>query len=236
MPIITINGLQGSGALEIGPLVAQLSGMDYVDRLLLAEAGRRVGASVAALTEKEQRLPTVGERIARLFQRAMARSALTGTAGDPFFLPSLEALRASPYPETLHEPITLSQEMDDVRFVEVISEIIRDLAKESNVVILGRAANHVLRDWPDAFHVGIVAPLEFRVQTTMRREGITKKAAEKLVDEGERARASYFRRFYKSEPMDPLTYHMVINGGMLPSQTTARVIVEAAKAASKPVS
>lgn len=229
MPVITINGQIGSGVREIGPLVAQYLGVDYVDRLILAEAGRRVGASVAAMSEKEQRVPPVRQRLTRLLQAALERSAATGGAGDPFFQPSVDALMINPYPEaSRNEPITHAQDLDNQRFVDVVSQVIRDLASDNNVVILGRASNLVLKDWPGGLHVGGVAPLEYRIETMMRREGVNKEAAEKMVLEQERSQTAYVRRFYKTDVLDPMNFHMVINVAALGTEAAARVVVEAA--------
>lgn len=229
MPVVTVNGQIGSGAREIGPLIAQYLGVDYVDRLVLAEAGRRVGASVAAMAEKEQRVPPVRQRLTRLLQAALERSAATGGAGDPFFQPSVDALMINPYPEaSRNEPITHAQELDDQRFGDVVSQVIRDLASDNNVVILGRASNLVLKDWPGALHVCAVAPLEYRIETMMRREGVNKEAAEKMVLEQERSQTVYVRRFYKTDVLDPMNYHMIINVAALGTEAAARVVVEAA--------
>ncbi|MBM3945929.1 MAG: cytidylate kinase-like family protein [SAR202 cluster bacterium] len=234
MPVVTINGQIGSGAREIGPVVAQSLGVDYVDRLVLAEAGRRVGASVAALAEKEQRLVPLRQRVSRLLQAALERSASSGGAGDPFFQPSLEALTLSPYPETTRgEPITQAQELDDQRFMEAVSQVIKDLAADNNVVILGRASSLVLKGWPGALHVSTIATTEYCVETMMRREGITKDAATKLVTEQERGRISYFRRFYKADPVAPFLYHLTINVPEIGIDAAARIIVEAANLRAK---
>ena len=56
MPVITINGPVGSGAIEVGQLVAQELSLNYVDRLVLAQAAKRVPAPVGALLDKEQRI------------------------------------------------------------------------------------------------------------------------------------------------------------------------------------
>jgi cytidylate kinase len=56
MPVITINGPVGSGAIEVGQLVAQQLSLNYVDRLVFAEAAKLVRAPVGALLDKEQRV------------------------------------------------------------------------------------------------------------------------------------------------------------------------------------
>ena len=89
MAVITINGQRGSGAREIGAKVARLLQYDYVDRLILSEAARHLGATVEAVEDKWQRSPGFGERLSRFLERLMERSATASAGGDPF--PSLES-------------------------------------------------------------------------------------------------------------------------------------------------
>ncbi|MBI4233002.1 MAG: cytidylate kinase-like family protein [Chloroflexi bacterium] len=229
MPVVTINGQIGSGARPIGIEVARTLGVDYVDRLILAEAGKRVGATVAALAEKEQRTRTFGDRLARVVQTALERSAVAGTGGDPFFGPGVDALVLRPYPEGAHEPITRAQELDDLRFFQVLSEVIRDLAKTGNVVLIGRGANLILQGWPRALHVGIVSSTKQCVEAIMQREHLDRAAAERFVTEQEKARVVYFRRFFKTHPDDPHSYHMVLNTALLSSTRVVEAIASAAR-------
>ena len=89
MPVITINGQMGSGAPEIGAQIAQLLKIDYVDRMIIARAANRLGATVEAVAEREQKPLTRTDRIARFLQGALERSAAAGAGGDPYFGPEL---------------------------------------------------------------------------------------------------------------------------------------------------
>ena len=108
MTIVTIQGQIASGGEELAPEVASRLGIDYVDRNILAEAGKRVGATVEALEEKEQSIPGLGARIGHLFQRALEHSAYSGAGGDPFFGLGMDALLTAPYPEESQEPVVRS--------------------------------------------------------------------------------------------------------------------------------
>lgn len=224
MRVITINGEFGSGAPEVGTEVARTLGMDYVDRLVLAEASRHSRVPVAALAEREERAPSLGERMARLLQRVLERSALAG--GDPYFGASMDALLLQPYPEGTHEA---SQEIDDRRFVQAISQAIRDLAQSGNIVFIGRASNLVLKDHPQALHIGLVAPRERRVAVIMEREHLDQPSAERRLVQVERAREIYYRRFYKADPRDPSQYHLVVNTGRLTFHQAADLIARLAE-------
>ena len=229
MAVVTLNGQLGGAAREVGQEVARKLGADYVDRLLLAEAGKRVGATVSALAEKEQEHLSLANRLTRLVQTAFERSAYTGSGGDPFFGPGVDALLVRPYSEGEEEQTaTTGKEVDDARFFQVICDILQDLAKEGNVVLMGRGSNLVLKDFPGALHVGIVAPLDFRIETAMRRDGTDRETAEKYIADEERARISYFKRHFKAHPDDPILYHMMVNPGTLGIESSANLIVQAA--------
>ena len=50
MPVITINGPIGAGNIEVGQLIAERLKLDYVDRMVFAEAAKLAGAPVGAMT------------------------------------------------------------------------------------------------------------------------------------------------------------------------------------------
>lgn len=227
MPVITVNGPIGSvGA--VATRTAEVLGLDYVDRLILAEAGKRVGVPVAALAEKEERLPSFRDRVAKMLQRALERSAVAGSGGDPFFGTGVDSLLVRPYPEVSETPT-----LDDQRYLQVISEVVKDLAKAGNVVIVGRASNIILRDLPGAFHVGTVAPLKYRVKVIIEREHMEAAAAERYVLNAERARLAFVKHHFKVSAEDPLTYHAIFNVARADKEVIARTIAQMASALEK---
>ena len=233
MAVVTLNGQLSGAAREVGQEVARRIGSDYVDRVLLAEAAKRVGTTVTALAEKELEHLSLGNRLTKLIQTAFERSAYTGPGGDPFFGPGVDALLIRPYPEGDKEfETTSSDQVDDQRFFQVISETIKDLAKEGNVVIIGRGSNFVLADSPDVLHVGVVAPFEFRIEMTMQRDGINREQAERYIANEERSRLSFFKKHFKANPDDPILYDLMVNPGRLGIAASANVIVQALESAS----
>ena len=69
MTIITIEGRVGAGAYLLSRAVALEMGIDFVDRLVLADVARRVGVTMGALVDNERRVPTFGSRLAQGIQR-----------------------------------------------------------------------------------------------------------------------------------------------------------------------
>jgi cytidylate kinase len=226
MPVITINGPVGSGPIEVGQMVAQLLNINYVDRMVFAEAAKLVGSPVGALIEKEQRVVRFRERLGRFLQTMLERSAISGVSGEPYFGRGIEMLPAE-YTELAGEP-SPSQNVNDKAFIEATTSVIRDLARAGDVVIIGRGSNMILADTPGVIHIGLVAPLDVRAYNIMRREHLSREEAKTYGEELEQARVTFYRKFFKVSPYDPALYHMVLNMGMLQQKTAAEIITNAA--------
>ena len=230
MPVITFNGPVGAGSFEIGPRVAHRLGLDYVDRLILAEKARRIGATVEAVATKEKRVGDLRDRITRFIQTTLERSALSGTGSEPYFGPGLDILLTREYSEIPDEPITSAHQLEDKHFLDVTKAVILDLARAGNVVINGRGSNMILKDMPGVLHVGLVAHLDTRVRTIMRREHLDEKEARAFAIREEKARLRYFQRFFGIDPNHPSHYHLMLNMDNVSIDAAVDIVVAAAKA------
>ncbi|MBI4197580.1 MAG: cytidylate kinase-like family protein [Chloroflexi bacterium] len=226
MAVITMNGQIGSGAVEIGALVARRLGYDYVDRLILAEAAKRLGATVEVLAQKEQRSPTRGDRLARFLNTVMERSALAGSGADPYMGAGLGVLLGQDYPRAMEDPITRADQLEDERFIAVTKSVIMELADEGNVVIIGRASNYILKDRPDAFHVGVVSTLDARIKTITEREQVSPQQAKTITIEHERGRITYFRKYFQATVDNPADYHLMVNAHRMSPEAAARIVAD----------
>ncbi|MEX0761639.1 MAG: cytidylate kinase-like family protein [Dehalococcoidia bacterium] len=229
MSVITIEGRVGAGAPEIGRIVAQEMDLDFVDRLMLADIAKRVGATVGALADSERRVPTLGGRLAQAVQRMLHRSAVAGMGGDPYFGPGIEHLLARPYREMEEPPATSGDEVDEQRFVATTAEVIRDLAADGNKVILSRGGAAILRDLPSVLRVGVVARMEDRIKRVMSRDRVTEKEAEEIIKHSDAAQHRYFERAFNSSPIDPFLYHFMWNTSDVSIEYAAQVTVDAAR-------
>ena len=223
MPVITINGPSGSGAVTVGQAVAQQMGLSFVDRLVTVEAAKLVGKPVGVLIEKEQRVVRFRDRFGQFIQTMLERSAMSGVSGEPYFGRGIDTL---PYAEL--DSAATAVKVDDKAFIEAMTAAVNNLHQQGNVVIIGRGANIILADTPGVIHVGLLAPLELRVQTLVEGEHLEPDEAQVYVEELERAREAYFRKFFSVHPNEPTLYHMVLNMDKIRPQIAAEVIVHAA--------
>ena len=84
MPVITINGPIGAGNIEVGQLIAERLKLDYVDRMVFAEAAKLAGAPVGAMMAKEQKVVSFREKLGRFLQDVLERSAASGISGEAY--------------------------------------------------------------------------------------------------------------------------------------------------------
>ncbi len=231
MTVIALGGLSGAGARTMGPILAERMGADYVDRLILTNVARHVGATVEALHQREERPPTRGERFTRFLQRVLERSAVTGAGGDPYFGPGVAAFLTEEY-EDLPEPTaTRGHEIEDEKYIEGMRRAIDDLATDENIVMVGRGCYVILRDTPNVLRVGIEAHTDDRIATIMRRERLAEADATRILAERDEARKYFFNRFFDIEdPDDPEHFHFVINTSEVQQDYAIEMIESAVKA------
>jgi cytidylate kinase len=231
MSIVTLSGLTGGGARRLGPGIARRLGADYVDRLILTDAARHVGATVAALHEREERPPTRGERFTGMLQRILERAAVSGAAGDPYFGPSAVSLLTDEFEELPQSTITRGHEIEDEKYHDALSQVINDLAATGSVVIVGRGSPVILKDTPTALRVGTVADWDDRVARVMDVDRLERDEAERTIIARDQARAYYYKRYFNiDDPDDPKLYHFVLNTSDLGIEYATSIVIEAAQA------
>ena len=229
MTVITIEGRLGAGAYNLSRVVAREMGIDFVDRLILADIARRVGATVGALVDNERRVPTLVSKLAQGVQRMLQKSAVAGMGGDPYFGPGIDTLLARPYHEMEEAPATAAEQIDEQHFIDTAAEVIRDIAAVDNCVIHGRGAGAVLGDRSDVLRVGVVSRMEDRVTRIMNRERLTEEEASELIRHADMAQHRYFERAFGRSPIDPFLYHFMWNTSDVSTDYAAQITIDAAQ-------
>jgi cytidylate kinase len=228
MPVITITGLMGSGGPEVGAEVSRKLGVEFVDHRILAEAGKKLGTSAAAVAERTERTPKLGDRVAGFARTVLERSALAGAGADPYFGGGLDALLVREYRD-FPEEAGVDDPSSDANLLNVTSSVITELAASGNVVISGRGANVILRDDPRAVHVALTSSLEQRIVRIMERVSLDRAEAERYVHENDKGRIAYFQRFFKVQPENLHHYHILVNTDWVDVPKAAELIIAASE-------
>lgn len=95
--------------------------------------------------------------------------------------------------------------------VEAQHQIIEKIAGNGSCVIVGRAADYVLRDHENVVRVFIHAPRAYRVGRVMEVYGDTREEAEENISRSDRARTAYYRHISGKRWGDAENYDLVLD-------------------------
>ena len=229
MTVITMGGLEWGGARSLGPLVAEKLEADYVDKLILTDVAKHVGATVNSLHERESRPPRRRDRFSRLLLRIMERMAEGSMGADPYtgFGWSTEFF-TNEYEDLPQPIITGGHQIEDEPYIEALTKVMKEVAAAGNVVIVGRAGHILLKDEPRVLKVGVVAEFDDRIATIMKRENLDRERAERTLLARGKARGHLFKRFFNIDnPDDPKLYNLVINTSLVNLEHAVDIVIGA---------
>ena len=193
--VITIGRQFGSGGRKVGRLLAEKLDIPYYDKELLAEAAKDSGIC-QEIFENHDEKPT----------RSLLFSLVTGVQmhGDP----------GSMYMDMpLNHKIFLAQ-----------FDAIRRIASEGPCVIVGRCADYVLRDKPNAVSVFVKADIRQRVERAVSLYGVDPARAEETVRKADKQRASYYNYYATATWGDVNNYDLCVDTGKLGIDGTVELI------------
>ena len=202
-PVITVTRQYASGGSEIARRVAAALGWTVIDNEFVDEVARRAGLPAATVAERDERAPGLLERLARTL----------AVASPEMFISS----------QALAQPAR-----DEATIVKLTERVIAEAAADGRVVLVGRGAQAILAQRPDALHVYVVASKPWRVRLAVERLGVDPAKAERMVDETDRRRDQYVRTYYGRHRQDVVNYDLVVNAERLGLDgAAARVVAEA---------
>ncbi len=110
---------------------------------------------------------------------------------------------------------TQRQYMDEKTYIKLLYEIVPQIAQRDNIVIIGRGAQFILKDYPDTHHVLLIADLAHRINFMMRRYQLSEDAARKAVTKEDLRRRKLLRLFKAVDYDRPEHYDLVLNMGKI---------------------
>ena len=81
------------------------------------------------------------------------------------------------------------------KIFEAESNVIRDLAKKGNCIIIGRCSDYVLREDKNVLKIFLSAPMETRIKRIMQKLNVTSKEAEQQIRKEDKRRADNYRYY-----------------------------------------
>lgn len=203
MAIITISREFGAGGSSVARILAADLAADVVDGALVTEVARRLQVTVPAVEREDERPETFVDRLLATLR---------------YLVPAQDFSWQLQVDGRFVEP---RQEM-----VRLTQELIREVARLGNAVIVGRGGAFILRDHPNALHVFLTAPADVRVETVMGRMMLDEQAARQRMRKADADRAAYIRQLYHADWRDVSNYDLVINTGRFGVARAADLIID----------
>jgi shikimate kinase len=198
--ILTIEREYGSGGGEIAQRLAKQLDWKLWDQLLTEEIARLAECPKAVVELREERTDPLHYRLFKSFLRGSYEGSLNA------------------------HKLKLVDSECILKFTE---SVVQQAAKTGNSVIVGRGAQHFLRNRQDTVRVFLYAPREDKVRRLLAR-GKSKTEAEQLVDTVDRERADFIQRYFHVEWPDRAVYHSMINTA-IGDEAVVRMILDIMK-------
>lgn len=200
--VVTIARQVGTNGDEVASRLAGMLGWRPVGREVTSEAARSAGVTPDLLAANVRRKT--------FLERALEYLAHRPPEYAEVWTPAI-VLRSMPYYTSA----------DYRRFIE---EVILDVAREGNAVIIGHGAQLLLADREDTLKVLVTGTLERRAERLAAEQGITVEKARTMGQESDRERVEYFHEFYRSGWLDPGSYDLSLNSDRIEAQKAASLI------------
>ncbi|MBV9281071.1 MAG: cytidylate kinase-like family protein [Chloroflexi bacterium] len=203
MPVITVSRQYGSLGDEIGKEVASRLGLRFVDYEVINEVASRLGVPLSSVSEREEREGSIVSELVQTMRRL--------------------------YPATLlPQPTEDKPELDEASQLQMIREVIWEVARTNDALIVGRGGAFILPRHPTTLHVLVTAPAEIRVERVMAAEGLDHDRAEHRIKHVDEARGRYIRHFYRTNWLEVGHYDLVVNTGHFSHNEAVTLICAAA--------
>jgi cytidylate kinase len=116
--------------------------------------------------------------------------------------------------------------VSDMNLFNYQVKILRMLARTETFIVMGKAANYVLRDLNNVVSVNIQAPFEDCVKEIMKRSGMTEKEAAKAVRDTDKYRSDYVKYYSGHNWKDSVYFDLCLNSSMVGWDNCAEIIKE----------
>jgi cytidylate kinase len=181
--IVTIEREYGSGGGEIAKRLADQLGWKLWDQLLTEEIARLARCPKAVVEVREERTDPLYYRLFKSFLRGSYEGSLNAHKLNV---------------------------VDSESILKLTERVVLHAAKSGNAVIVGRGAQHFLRNRQDVLRVFLYAPREAKVRRLLAR-GKSENEAEQLVDSVDQERADFIQKYFHVEWPNRAVYHTMIN-------------------------
>ena len=193
--VVAITRTCGSGGMSIGKLLCDYYGVNIYDRKLLQLASEDSGIS-------EELFASADENVKKSMLYKVSRKVYTGEIIPPE-----------------GENFTSNQNLFAFQ-----AKVLKELAERESYVVIGRAADYVLKDYHNLIRVYIHAPKDICIEREMKRQGITEHEASAYVEKMDNYREAYYTYHTGHVWKDANNYDLCLDTSKFTYEESAEII------------
>jgi cytidylate kinase len=166
----------------------------------------------------------VAEKVAAKLGYSCLSREIILDASDLYNVPEIKLKKAIHDSPTVLERIAGSRKA----YVAYYQSALAGRVNEDNVVYHGLAGHVLLKGIPHVLKVRIIADLEDRVKTEMKRENVTRQEALDIIKKDDDERRKWTQNLYGVDPWDSNLYDLVVHIHKFTVDDAVNIICEAA--------
>lgn len=193
--VITIARHFGSGGKTVGQMLAKDLGIKCYEKEIIKMASEDSGINETLFNQADEKLKRTP-----IFgkTRGEYKGKLIAPGSDEF--------------------------VSDHNLFNYQAKIIRELAERESCVIIGRAADYVLKGNPGLVSVFVHASKEYCVKQAIERRAYTGKDVEKFVEKTDKYRSDFYNYYTGQKWTDARNYDLCLNSERLGFEGTMKAI------------
>ncbi len=114
------------------------------------------------------------------------------------------------------------------KIMNTVAKVIRNMAYEGNVIVVGRGGVAITHDLPKSLHVNLEAPMEWRIVRISETYKISPEEAKKTALDIDRKRRE-FREYFQGKGTDYTRFDLTINSMSFTIEEIVHMILRAAE-------
>lgn len=184
--VITIARQYGSGGRTVGKMLAKELDIPYYNSKLVKMASEESGISEQLFSQMDEKLKN-----------------------SPFLRMSTDIYTGDLIPPESGDFVSAKN------LFNYQAKVIKRLAETESCVIIGRAADFVLKDYDNIVSVFVHGSKEFNLARAMEQNSMTESEMERFIAKTDKYRAEYYKHYTGREWTDARNYDICLNSSKL---------------------
>ncbi len=202
MAVIAMYNDFATGGRELGRMLANRLGYEYVDKSLFQKIAEDLHVSEGTLKSFEM---SREYKISNLFSNLFSKSYLQRIVG---------------YDKGV---------IEEREYQDSLKHLILGVAQENDVVIIGRAAHYFLKDMDNCCRFRVIAPMPWRKEYAVEKLGVSADRAEATIQRRDTNQLWFHRSVCGEGFDDPYLFHLTLNTGLMPLEQAANIMTALVK-------